>query len=343
MAAGLVGPLVDLPARLPGSVRRTMTFDTSHPEGMDGPLLIDGRGRDLFTPVASPPRVLAQWRVRAGLAGRSLRIAWLSCEPQWSFAEELVGSSASNGLRKRVRQAARTARGEEQLMVAMLDDLPGAALVGGYAAARSVPASFRTTREQFEMRLDVCAGWARGASMDAAFGDQGQMPLPGGVPLTSGADDDPLDWHAIDRLPATGMRRQRLIDLFPMENAAEAQVRIDTHFRDTYAVGNDERVAIHEYSASSEILGRPARLTRLSVVPRVLPWPECPSAVASAQQAVGEPIAVLREKMTGAFMGTSSCTHLTDTVRSLGHVEGLATWLAGPDPDGVDRGEDERR
>jgi hypothetical protein len=325
MAMGLPGPVVVLPGRRPGSVRRTITFDTSHPAGMGGPILLDGRGRDLWTTPPGTTRVLAEWRLVAELQPRSLRVRWLTADPAWAFVEGLVGESASAGLRSRLREQPPGSSPLEELMVAMADDLPGAALIGGFAAARSgelVP----QTREQFEQRLDVCAGWARGATMDVTFLARGTLPMPVGVPLPPGPREDPLDWHRRDPLPPASMRRQRLIDLAPVGGGD--RVAVAAHFRDLYISPVDEPLVLHEYTAEAELEGDPAMVSRLEAAARVLPWPECPSALSSVAQAVGRPLGELRQKMGGAFMGTTCCTHLTDTVRSLGHVEGVARRLA---------------
>jgi hypothetical protein len=221
-------------------------------------------------------------------------------------------------------------------MVAMVDDLPGAALVGGYAAARSGELGSQT-RAQFEQRLGVCAGWATGATMDVVFQERGSLPMPVGVPLPSGPTEDPMDWHVRDQLRPSTMRRQRLIDL--VRRPGNVSVSVEAHFRDIYVTGAGEPQVLHEYEASAELEGEPAVVNRLTATARVLPWPECPTATASVAQAVGRRLAELRQKMGGAFMGTTGCTHLTDTVRSLGHVEGLAAQLTsagGPETSGAD-------
>ena len=59
----------------------------------------------------------------------------------------------------------------------------------------------------------------------------------------------------------------------------------------------------------------------------VLPWVECPSAAASATRLAGTPAADLRERIRDTFVGTSTCTHLNDTLRALA---ALPPTLAAP-------------
>ena len=60
----------------------------------------------------------------------------------------------------------------------------------------------------------------------------------------------------------------------------------------------------------------------------MLPWMECPGAVASAERLSGMPIAELRTRVRREFTGTSTCTHLNDTLRSLGDLEVLVGQLS---------------
>jgi len=61
----------------------------------------------------------------------------------------------------------------------------------------------------------------------------------------------------------------------------------------------------------------------------VLPWVECPGALASATRLSGMPVAELRDHVRREFRGTSTCTHLNDTLRSLGDVNVLIAGLSG--------------
>jgi hypothetical protein len=60
----------------------------------------------------------------------------------------------------------------------------------------------------------------------------------------------------------------------------------------------------------------------------VLPWVECPGALASADRLTDMPVAELRDHVRREFKGTSTCTHLNDTLRSLGDVDVLVDGLS---------------
>ena len=57
--------------------------------------------------------------------------------------------------------------------------------------------------------------------------------------------------------------------------------------------------------------------------PDVLPWMECPNAVDSAGRLKGRTFTDLRQWVGRAMTGTSTCTHLNDTLRSLSDLEVL--------------------
>ena len=60
---------------------------------------------------------------------------------------------------------------------------------------------------------------------------------------------------------------------------------------------------------------------------RVLPWIECPGALASVRDTVGLRLGELRRRVRNEFVGTSTCTHLNDTLRSIGDVDHLLTLI----------------
>ena len=69
-------------------------------------------------------------------------------------------------------------------------------------------------------------------------------------------------------------------------------------------------------------------LVSCSATPRVLPWVECPAAALSASRLAGLPVSGLRRHVRDTFLGTSTCTHLNDTLRSLEDIPALLE-LAG--------------
>ena len=55
----------------------------------------------------------------------------------------------------------------------------------------------------------------------------------------------------------------------------------------------------------------------------MLPYGECPGALGSAGQVVGWSLDQLRRAVHRELVGTSSCTHLNDTLRSLADLDVL--------------------
>ena len=88
---------------------------------------------------------------------------------------------------------------------------------------------------------------------------------------------------------------------------------------------------VHEYSVSGAVEGTQGRVTAMAAQARVLPWMECPAAVASADRLIGMPVSELRAWVRREMTGASTCTHLNDTLRALGDVTALASVLAGKD------------
>jgi hypothetical protein len=69
----------------------------------------------------------------------------------------------------------------------------------------------------------------------------------------------------------------------------------------------------------------------------VLPWVECPAAAVSAKRVVGTTPDDLRARIKSTFVGTSTCTHLNDTLRALAALPFLAGVVerGGPDQNRV--------
>jgi Protein of unknown function (DUF2889) len=60
------------------------------------------------------------------------------------------------------------------------------------------------------------------------------------------------------------------------------------------------------------------------------PWAECPAAVASAERLWGTTFDDLRLRVRRELVGTASCTHLNDTLRSLADLGALLSPREGP-------------
>jgi hypothetical protein len=89
----------------------------------------------------------------------------------------------------------------------------------------------------------------------------------------------------------------------------------------------DGESVVHEYSVTGGMDVDAGCIAAISAKAHVLPWMECPGAVASAERLSGVPIAEVRGLVRREFSGTSTCTHLNDTLRSLGDLTYLVDQL----------------
>ena len=84
---------------------------------------------------------------------------------------------------------------------------------------------------------------------------------------------------------------------------------------------------MHEYAVVATVDATTRTVLTISATAHVLPWQECPQALASAVRLVGEPVTDLRRVVRREFTGTSTCTHLNDVLRLLADVDYLADAL----------------
>ena len=127
-------------------------------------------------------------------------------------------------------------------------------------------------------------------------------------------------------LPPHATRRARRLDLIAPA-PVEEPYRIDAHFRDSHVDGAGEETVVHEYGVVATVDATTLTVLTISATVDVLPWQECPQALASAVRLVGQPVADLRRVVRREFTGTSTCTHLNDVLRLLADVEYLAAAL----------------
>ena len=211
----------------------------------------------------------------------------------------------------------------------LLDDVPGAVLVSGYAQLHAGAFPTRPMPDQFlDAQVDLCAGWAADASMMQIIRATGQNPTPLGPVAPELVDAaDPDGWHARPAMATHSTRRARRLDVIAPTVAGEPY-RIDAHFRDSHMDGDGEETVVHEYGLAATFDAATRTLTTIAATANVLPWQECPGAVASATRLAGLPITDLRRVVRREFTGTSTCTHLNDVLRLLADVEVLLDELA---------------
>jgi hypothetical protein len=351
-AAGPMDPVARTPVRPAGSVRRTSSIDTARPEGLSGPMVITARARDLLTGDDGSATELAGTELVVRLDGASRQILSLDVEPAVNGLDDLVGTAVGPGFRGRMVQVVPGERDQGTLLHLLLDDLPGAALVSGYALQRdgfldgvrikpsgeSPPARTegkgegRGKGKTRSMPGDICAGWASDATLMVTIRSRGVIPVALGPPApVLESPRDPWSWHAMEPLPPQATRRRRRLDLIPPSGRDTAH-RVDIHFRDSYMDPDGAESVVHEYSVHGTVDIRAGLVVEMGAVAQVLPWMECPGALASAGRLAGVPFADLRDRVRREWTGASTCTHLNDTLRSLGDVPALARVLAEEGP-----------
>ena len=314
-------PLPGPPPRVPGSVRRTTNVDQRR--GDPGqPQSVLARGRDLRTNPDGSADVVDAVELRLELDGRGT-VTSIEAEPAEPRLHELVGDHVSRGLRQRADALLPDHRAGATVLHQLLDDLPMSSLISSYGASREVP-DFKLTPDRAAKMTDLCSGWQAGGTMLDTLEQTGIFPIPVGPAAPHlAAADDPLSWHDLPAMVPRSIRRCRRLDLVDGDPYG-----LEVHFRDSH-LGTDDELedVLHEYVVTATVDPGSLIVRSSEATMRVLPWPECPGAVASAGRIVGEPVDVLRPKVSLRFTGTTTCTHLNDVLRSIAGVTGMAAAL----------------
>ncbi|MEJ7583106.1 MAG: DUF2889 domain-containing protein [Acidimicrobiales bacterium] len=103
---------------------------------------------------------------------------------------------------------------------------------------------------------------------------------------------------------------------------------VESMFRDSHVDDNGVETVLHEYEVEATVDPRTRCVTSVTTTPRVLPWPECPAAEASAERVVGVRVDELRPFVRNNLTGVTTCTHLNDALRALADVASLVRHLA---------------
>ena len=326
--AGPHEPVLAEPTQRPGSVRRTTTIDSLRPEGVTGPILADARGRDARIGPSGELDVVAAQRFWATLDGVTRTIVELDAEPPATGLEKLEGALVGPGFRARTAELPGGTVTPGTLMHTLLDDWAGASLVSGYAGQRAAAdvgsPTVRLSPSVLDGLTDICAGWAGDASMVTLVRRDGSVPTPLGPPAPALGFDDPVLWHQVAPLAAYGMRRLRRLDVWGVD---ADRIGFSAHFRDSHVDAVGDETVVHEYTAEGTADRTDRTVTAVEAMARVLPWQECPRALGSVQDIVGLRLDELRPRIRAEFVGTSTCTHLNDTLRSIGDVDHLLAYV----------------
>ena len=320
-------PVVAPPPRRPGSIRRTSTVQMSWPGGLGTPeLYLQGRARDLCTPMDGAPHVLAAADLTA-VTGRERDIQSIDADPPVAGLQRLVGVRAGSGLRGAIaRELPEQVEGGTPLYL-LLDDLGGATLIAGYTYFRWADVypemSARIANGPQRVMQGTCSGFRPGS---IALKDDGTLShVRQNTARTASLVDpsDPIGWHELHEHPVIGMRRARRIDVW----ANEGLIEVDAWFRDSVWVPEGHEEAIHEYQMLGQADRETGTLLSVTAHPRVLPYAECPGAAPNASWMAGTDLRAMRTEVLQRLRATDCCTHLNDGLRSLAEVPVLAASL----------------
>lgn len=325
-------PHAGTPARRPNSVRRTTTHTLYHPEGLIGPATVEGRGRDLWTGASGETRVVAAAAVDADIDFiRTRAVTALSVEPVLDVSA-LVGVRVSGGFRRAVEAVLPDENQVPSLRFQLLDELALAGILAGYPISAAGIHPPRGTVD-FSRQTDGCAGWVSGGTILQENEELGHVPLVTGpvVPEPDEPVADALAWHRHGMIEPHGMQRRRRIDVWQPEPGGPVQV--EDFFRDSHMSEAGLETVVHEYVVRAELDPDTAVIRSCRADVGVLPWMECPGALASAGRVVGLPARDLRRHVKENFIGTSTCTHLNDALRAMAAVPLMAGLVRAGGPE----------
>jgi hypothetical protein len=330
---GLHDPTTSTPARAPISARRTSNVDMIRPHGMTETLELIGNSRDLYTDSAGNGHLAGSASMDASIAffsGRTLTA--LRTTPEHSSLQRLVGSVAASGFRAKTKELVpQLHRGRSPLFI-LLDDIPVATLISGHAVGASGISGIG--KSGYVPVADQCAGFVSGGLLMNSFEKQGSSVTVTGPDAPTLEDrHDPQSWHRLEVLPLHAMRRRRRIDIRrtlddALHSGHRSTVDMDAMFRDSYVRADGVETIIHEYTLTATIDADSLLILTAEATPRVLPWQECPGAVASASRIAGMTLQELDVKVRAELRGTSTCTHLNDLLRSVADVSALLDILS---------------
>jgi hypothetical protein len=294
----------------------------TRPDGLHGHVVADVRGQDVRTG-PDGGQVVERFAVTLEVDQRTGDVVAVRDVDATRPLDALAGVNVRAGFGRRLDATFPTDAARRSLAYSVLSDLGGAFLVSGYALLRGggLPASPEGGEQRARAQADVCIGWATGSPLLETLQRTGRSALPRGpvAPVIDG--DDPLGWHPMAALATGTVRRRRRLDVSPGTSEGAALVA-ESHFRDSY-MGDEGETVMHEYVVDATV-DREGRLAGVSVDPRVLPWRECPGAVASAQRLVGVRVDDVPARARRELVGASTCTHLTSTLRCLADLGALA-------------------
>jgi hypothetical protein len=288
-------------------------------EGSLDPVHLNGQARDLWTAADGTATETGAAGLSATIELVARVVRHVEVVPPVAAVARLSGAPAMSGFRAAADKAAPELRAARDLRYTLLDDVPVATLISGHALSASGLLG-DVAKSGYLPVADQCAGFATGGLLMTSFEAGDPAIVTGPVAPDLDHDDDPLAWHRVAPLPPQAMRRRRRIDVY---EDGPGRVGIDAMFRDTYVRTDGVETIIHEYTLAAAMDADAGVIVESHATPRVLPWQECPGAVASAGRITGMTLRELHFRVRQELFGTSTCTHLNDLLRSVADAEAL--------------------
>jgi Protein of unknown function (DUF2889) len=322
----VTNPLIRLPGRRPGSVRRTSSLAIEPAGEWDNGTRVEGVACDSVAAGDGAVTELRTASVTATLDAAS-QLTSAGGDLPAEVAAGLVGRSPVSGFRKELTRLAAVGLAPDSLSAAILDDLPTVRLISGYARLMELPQPTGEGRTAAPM-LNVCRGWAADgtASRLAKSGQSvitGTPPAPAFAELLGGAADDSGASFAEPPLRPRSMRRRRVLDLV----RAGRDLEVYQYFRDSHVDADAIEGSLHEYVMTARLSAADLVVREISVEPRALPFPECRLATPNVQLLVGVTVAGIESSVRATLGGTMGCTHLNDVLRFLRFAASLAASM----------------
>jgi hypothetical protein len=302
-----------------------MSIDIGPRRGFTAALDMTGLARDLRTGGPDDVTVVAEAAVAAGF-DMARNLITLETTPAATWTGDLIGARAGGGFRRHLAGVVPDAEAGS-LLRQVLDDMPAAALISGYAWMRLArreghdPGSL-VPADLLARMSDLCSGWRTGGEAVASIATSHGMPIQD-CPPAPVDDSDPWGWHATGPLDRDWMRRRRCLDVAVDD---DGDFSIWAMFRDTVGEEDGAEVVLHEYVVTAS--GTGSVVGAVAAEPRVLPFPECPAAADAVGDLVGCELAELSTSVPELLTGIRSCTHLNDLLRALGGVADLVALVA---------------
>lgn len=313
--------------RRPNSIRRTSSIDCTWPGLREGPLQLHGMVRDIYTGADGVAETLSFDQLFVDVS-HSKRITAIRCTPELPQLNKLVGlhgfSELRHGLNAQLPQLQGVRAGLHQLLM----DITGVLIVSDWAwASRKEslqPQHRRKRRELLSSMAGACSGFRPQSSALHTDGSYQASMAAFVSPLPNPAD--PVGWHEMAELKEVSLRRARRLDLW--QDSVTNQIVIDSTFQDSAsAEESNARLAVHEYSLQVHLDNRDLNIEHLQATPHILPFQECPGAIANIQRLRNLPVQALSTMVSKELRGVLGCTHLNDALRVLSDLEDQISQL----------------